>query len=97
MNLSRPLWKALILTAALSCNILVLAGFTIRDSRAQEVNFGEIRSIIRAAGYPCAHVISVNAKSKDEWVVACNSGLFLIVRDPKETRVTVMEVPESAK
>lgn len=47
---------------------------------ADDVDQGELRGAIRAAGHACAHVTSVEAHGPSAWTVTCNSGAFSVER-----------------
>jgi hypothetical protein len=72
----RRILRASIPVAALS---VVAFGWLI-GAAAQEVSNGKLAAVIRASGYPCAHVIKKERSSEGSsvWRVHCNSGHFQV-------------------
>jgi hypothetical protein len=43
---------------------------------------GDLAAAIRSADLPCAHVLQVEPAGQNQWLVACNSGRFVVTRAP---------------
>ena len=58
---------------------------------ATETTHGEMRSAIRSANFPCAHVINLENAGDNAWVVECNSGKFRVTSN-QNGKFTVSQV-----
>ena len=63
------------------CAGLGMAVIGAGTAGADDVDRGELRGAIRAAGHPCANVTAVEAQGSGAWTVTCNSGEYAVKRD----------------
>ena len=67
------------LIACLTAAATVLGARAVADTMPSQ---GELAAAIRSADLPCAHVLGVEPAGDNQWVVACNSGRFVVTRGP---------------
>jgi hypothetical protein len=53
----------------------------VQPAFAADISDGAMAAAIRGAGYPCDHVLEVQATSENGWSVQCNSGAYQVTRD----------------
>jgi len=53
----------------------------IQPAFATEMARGDMAAAIRSAGYPCQHVLEMQAAGDNAWRVQCNSGTYQVTRD----------------
>ena len=63
------------------CCIVIVGGLLATRPAFAEVSYGEMAAAIRSANYPCRHVLNVDNRGDNAWVVQCNSGTFNVFRD----------------